>query len=150
MGWAGMAGGQCLDIEAEGRHLSLGELQVLHGAKTGALIRAAVQLGCHCAGDAVASEEQFLLLSEFGNRIGLAFQVMDDVLDVTQSTEQLGKPAGSDEALDKNTFPRLMGTEQARELAHTLIQEALALLQRTRLNIDSLEQIAQQVINRDH
>jgi farnesyl diphosphate synthase len=149
-GWAGMAGGQCLDIEAEGRHLSLGELQVLHGAKTGALIRAAVQLGCHCAGDAVASEEQFLLLSEFGNRIGLAFQVMDDVLDVTQSTEQLGKPAGSDEALDKNTFPRLMGTEQARELAHTLIQEAMALLQRTRLKIDSLEQIAQQVINRDH
>lgn len=149
-GWAGMAGGQCLDIEAEGRHLSLGELQVLHGAKTGALIRAAVQLGCHCAGNDVASKEQFLLLSEFGNRIGLAFQVMDDVLDVTQSTEQLGKPAGSDEALNKNTFPRLMGTEQARELAHTLIQEAMALLQRTRLKIDTLEQIAQQVVNRDH
>lgn len=148
-GWAGMAGGQCLDIEAEGRHLSLGELQVLHGAKTGALIRAAVQLGCHCAGDAV-SKEQFLLLSEFGNRIGLAFQVMDDVLDVTQSTEQLGKPAGSDEALEKNTFPRLMGTEQARELAHTLVSEAQALLQRTRLQTETLQQIAQQVVNRDH
>lgn len=149
-GWAGMAGGQCLDIEAEGRHLSLGELQVLHGAKTGALIRAAVQLGCYCAGDGVASKEQFMLLSEFGNRIGLAFQVMDDVLDVTQSTEKLGKPAGSDEALDKNTFPRLMGVEQASEMAHTLIQEAQALLQRTRLKIDALSEIAQQVVNRDH
>jgi geranylgeranyl pyrophosphate synthase len=149
-GWAGMAGGQCLDIEAEGKPLSLGELQVLHGAKTGALIRVAVQLGCFSAGEKAASKEQFLLLSEFGNRIGLAFQVMDDVLDVTQSTEQLGKPAGSDEALDKNTFPKLMGVDQARQMAHTLIDEALALLARTRLETETLQDIARRVVDRNH
>ena len=90
-GWAGMAGGQCLDIASEGATLSLGELQRLHGAKTGALIRVSVQLGALSATADTVNEEQFLLLSEFGDRIGLAFQVMDDVLDVTQTTE---KPAG--------------------------------------------------------
>ncbi len=154
-GWAGMAGGQCLDIEAEGRELSLGELQVLHGAKTGALIRVSVQLGLLAAGKNQsgkrrASEEQYLLLSEFGDRVGLAFQVMDDVLDVTQSTERLGKPAGSDEALDKNTFPKLMGIQQAQELAHTLINEAVALLKRTRLHTPMLESLARLVVERDH
>ena len=147
-GWAGMAGGQCLDIAAEGKRLSLSELQVLHGAKTGALIRVAVQLGVLCAED--YSEEQYLLLSEFGDRIGLAFQVMDDVLDVTQSTECLGKPAGSDQALEKNTFPRLMGTDQATELAHTLVNEALAMLRRSRLQTASLETLARLVVDRDH
>ena len=156
-GWEGMAGGQCLDIAAEGQELSLSELQVLHGAKTGALIRVAVQLGALCAehdttkdDESAPNDEQFLLLTEFGDRIGLAFQVMDDVLDVTQSTECLGKPAGSDEALDKNTFPKLMGTEQALQLAHTLVDEALALLKRVRLQTDSLEALARLVVERDH
>ncbi len=149
-GWAGMAGGQCLDIAAEGRTLSLSELQVLHGAKTGALIRVSVQLGVLCALDDNVNEEQFLLLTEFGNRVGLAFQVMDDVLDVTASTETLGKPAGSDEALDKNTFPKLMGTDQARAMARTLTDEALAILNRTRLQADILEQLALLVLSRSH
>ncbi len=149
-GWAGMAGGQCLDIEAEGRELGLAELQALHGAKTGALIRVSVQLGALCAQPEEISEEQFLLLSEFGDRVGLAFQVMDDVLDVTQTTERLGKPAGSDEALDKNTFPKLMGTEQAKDLAFTLIDEAQALLTRTRLDSGILSNIAHLVVERDH
>lgn len=147
-GWAGMAGGQCLDIEAEGKELSLSELQVLHGAKTGALIRVAVQLGVLCA-DAY-SEEQYLLLTEFGDRIGLAFQVMDDVLDVTQSTECLGKPAGSDEAQNKNTFPKLMGIKQAQELAHALVNESLAILKRSRLQTASLEVLARLVVKRNH
>lgn len=149
-GWAGMAGGQCLDIEAEGRDLGLSELQALHGAKTGALIRASVQLGALCAEPDGINEEQFLLLSEFGDRVGLAFQVMDDVLDVTQTTERLGKPAGSDEALGKNTFPKLMGIEQAKQLAFTLIEEAQALLQRTRLDAGILSNIARLVVERDH
>jgi geranylgeranyl pyrophosphate synthase len=154
-GWAGMAGGQCLDIAAEGRALSLSELQVLHGAKTGALIRVSVQLGVLSAavdtgGETTRRDEQFLLLTEFGDRIGLAFQVMDDVLDVTQSTECLGKPAGSDEALNKNTFPKLMGTEQALALAHTLVDEALAILERTRLQTESLQALARLVVERDH
>ena len=97
-GWSGMAGGQCLDIAAEGKDLSLSELHALHNAKTGALIRVSVQLGVLSASAQNPSAEQMALLTEFGNRIGLAFQVMDDVLDVTKTTEQLGKPAGSDEA----------------------------------------------------
>jgi len=151
-GWAGMAGGQCLDIEAEGRELGLAELQVLHGAKTGALIRVSIQLGALCAqaSEDMLRQEQFLLLAEFGDRVGLAFQVMDDVLDVTSSTEKLGKPAGSDEALAKNTFPKLMGIEQARDYAATLVDEALALLRRTRLDAGILANIARLVVERDH
>ena len=147
-GWSGMAGGQCLDIAAEGQTLSLSELQALHGAKTGALIRASVQLGALSA--QVGDGEQYSLLTEYGNRIGLAFQVMDDVLDVTQSTETLGKPAGSDTAADKNTFPRLMGLNQARDMAHTLVDEAMAMLKRTRLETTLLEQLAQLVVDRSY
>ncbi|MEM9623647.1 MAG: polyprenyl synthetase family protein [Pseudomonadota bacterium] len=149
-GWAGMAGGQCLDIAAEGQSLSLSELQVLHSAKTGALIRVAVQIGTLTPTQTPVSKEQYLLLTEFGDRLGLAFQVMDDVLDVTQSTTVLGKPAGSDEALNKNTFPKLMGIEQAREMAHSLVNEARLLLGRTRLKTDLLEQLATMVVNREY
>jgi geranylgeranyl pyrophosphate synthase len=149
-GWAGMAGGQCLDIEAEGRDLSLGELHTLHGAKTGALIRVAVQMGALSAHDNPPSDEQTLLLAEFGDRIGLAFQVMDDVLDVTQSTDKLGKPAGSDEELDKNTFPKLMGLNQARDLVQTLYSESLSILARTKLETGLLRDLARLIIERDH
>ncbi len=149
-GWAGMAGGQCLDIEAEGKELSLSELQQLHAAKTGALFRVSIQLGVLAAEEASPSNEQYLLFTEFGDRLGLAFQVMDDVLDVTASTEELGKPAGSDEAADKNTFPKLMGLEQARSMANTLIEEALALLKRTHLETYLLEELAQLVVSRKH
>lgn len=148
-GWAGMAGGQCLDIAAQGQDLGLSELQALHSAKTGALISASVQLGAMCANREIRPE-QVALLGEYGDRIGLAFQVMDDVLDVTQSTEELGKPAGSDEALAKNTFPKLMGLGQARALAHSLVKEALALLKRTHLETHTLAQLAEMVVNRTH
>lgn len=149
-GWAGMAGGQCLDIAAEGVNLSLTELQTLHAAKTGVLIRVAVQLGALSANTVSPSQEQFFLLTEFGDRMGLAFQVMDDVLDVTQSTEKLGKPAGSDEAAGKSTFPKLMGIAQATEMADTLIEEALALLGRARIKSTLLAGLARMVVDRDH
>ncbi len=149
-GWAGMAGGQCLDIAAEGKQLSLSQLQVLHGAKTGALIRVSVQLGALSPNATELTTEQFSLLGEFGDRIGLAFQVMDDVLDVTQTSEKLGKPAGSDEDLDKSTFVKLMGVAEARAMAHTLVEEAQAILHRTRLGTDGLERLARLVIERDH
>ena len=103
-GWAGMSGGQCLDIEAEGRDLHLEELKALHAAKTGALIRASMQIGAYSAG-AQPDKSRYGALSEVGDLVGLAFQIMDDVLDVTQSTDVLGKPAGSDEAQAKNHFP---------------------------------------------
>jgi len=149
-GWNGMAGGQCLDIEAEGRSLTLDELKDLHRAKTGALIKVAVQLGILCRGEGAIDDHTIDLLSQFGDRIGLAFQVMDDVLDVTQSTQRLGKPAGSDEALDKNTFPKLMGTQQALALAQKLVDDARELLRGTGLQTAQLECLARLVVERDH
>ena len=149
-GWSGMAGGQCLDIAAEGKDLSLEELKTLHAAKTGALIRVAVQIGAVSAAPHKASAEQFVLLSKFGDLMGLAFQVMDDVLDVTQSTEVLGKPAGSDEALQKNTFPKLMGIDNARALAEELIGNATHLLDELGLSAPGLYHLSQLVVNRQH
>jgi len=149
-GWDGMAGGQCLDIEAEGKDLNLDELKALHRAKTGALIKVSVQLGALCAGALPARDERFDVLSRYGDHIGLAFQVMDDVLDVTQSSERLGKPAGSDEALDKNTFPKLIGIDKATSLAKSLVDESLELLAGTGLRIGPLQDLARLVVDRDH
>jgi geranylgeranyl pyrophosphate synthase len=148
-GWSGMAGGQCLDIAAEGRDLDLADLQKLHAAKTGALIRVAVELGALSANSG-ATDDQLSLLRQFGERIGLAFQVMDDVLDVTQSTDRLGKPAGSDTAAEKNTFPKLMGVAGARVLAHSLVEESLGLLRQADLSSGLLEALARLVVERDH
>ena len=148
-GWAGMAGGQCLDIAAEGMVLSLNELKALHAAKTGALIRVGVQLGVLSALTDY-DDPVFRDLSEYGDLIGLAFQVMDDVLDVTATTEQLGKPAGSDEELGKNTFPRLMGVEPATRLARELVDQAKDILAQGSYNSQLLNDLADLVINRDH
>ena len=149
-GWAGMAGGQCLDIEAEGKSLSLDQLRALHAAKTGALIRAAVQLGSLSTGQVQLQSELYKAVSCFGDLIGLAFQVMDDVLDVTQTTEQLGKPAGSDEGLDKNTFPKLMGLNEATTYAHDLVAKARAQLRQASLETELLVELTDLVVNRDH
>ncbi len=149
-GWSGMAGGQCLDIAAEGETLTLDELKALHAAKTGALICASVELGALSSTATLVSEDQLNHLSQFGKKIGLAFQVIDDVLDVTQSSEKLGKPAGSDEALNKNTFPRLIGLDAARALAHDLVDEAVEILHTGRVHCDDLEILARMVVERDH
>lgn len=149
-GWAGMAGGQCLDIEAEGQVLTIDRLRALHAAKTGALIRASVQLGALSTGVTHTHTEQYKALSCFGDLIGLAFQVMDDVLDVTQTTEQLGKPAGSDEGLDKNTFPKLMGLNEATTYAHDLVNKAQSQLRQASLETDLLIELTNLVVNRDH
>lgn len=144
-GWKGMVGGQARDMSAEGQKLSLTELQALHSAKTGALITASVQIGALVGG---ASSEQFVLLTEFANRIGLAFQVVDDVLDVTQSTEHLGKPAGSDTKADKNTYPVLMGLQQSEAYAEELLAEAIPLLERAQVGDRLLADIALSAVHR--
>jgi len=149
-GWTGMAGGQCLDIQAEGKTLTLNEIKMMHSAKTGALITAAVNLGALCAAPGQCNPEQYALLTTYGERIGLAFQVMDDVLDVTSSTSELGKPAGSDAALEKNTFPKLMGVDEAKNLAFELVDEATSDLERTQLSCDLLNQLARLVVERKH
>jgi geranylgeranyl pyrophosphate synthase len=125
-GWDGMVGGQTLDLDAEHRSLELPELARLHGAKTGALIRAAVQIGA-IVGDPAIDDGMFTALGNFAAHVGLAFQVVDDILDVTASTATLGKPAGSDLRAGKSTYPGLLGLDAARAYAESLLESALRL-----------------------
>ncbi len=148
IGWEGMVGGQSYDLKATGKSLSLSQLQTLHAAKTGALIKVAVQIGAVLAGVEQSKPETFVLLSEFADRLGLAFQIIDDVLDVTQSTEVLGKPAGSDADAGKSTFPALLGLEPAQEMAEALLAEALPMLSRIGLQNNELAELAQLAIDR--
>lgn len=146
-GWQGMVGGQSFDLAAEGQRLELERLEALHAAKTGALIRAAVQIGA-VVGAARLDDESFVLLGEFAGRIGHAFQVIDDVLDETATTEALGKPAGSDRAAGKSTYPALMGVDAARAHAQRLLDEALAFLQRAGLGDSLLAELARRMVHR--
>ena len=148
-GWPGMAGGQCLDIAAEGKNLSLARLEALHSAKTGALIEASLVIGAYCA-EVEPDDPKLALLRTFGRRIGLAFQIVDDILDVTESSQTLGKPAGSDDALNKNTFPKLMGLEGAQQRAEALLTQALALLKEADLATELLTNLAERSVKRRH
>lgn len=124
-GATGMIAGQVLDIEAENKTIALSELKQLHLQKTGALIQVALLIG------AIASErytELKPLLLQLGEKIGLAFQVHDDILDIESDTETLGKPQGSDMAADKSTYPKLLGLKEAKEYRDALIEEAKQLL----------------------
>ncbi|MDR0673820.1 MAG: polyprenyl synthetase family protein [Zoogloeaceae bacterium] len=122
-GSLGMAGGQALDLASVGKTLSQPELELMHAMKTGALIRAAVFLGAGCGGRAL-SEDRRARLDRFAKRIGLLFQVVDDLLDCTASTATLGKTAGKDKAADKPTYVSLMGLSAARDYAGYLHREA--------------------------
>jgi len=110
----GMIGGQVNDIEGEGKHPTAHLLESIHRAKTGALLRASVRMGAIYAG---AAADQIAALTSFGEHIGLAFQIVDDILDVEQSSEALGKTAGKDAAQHKITFPAVYGIERSREMA---------------------------------
>jgi geranylgeranyl diphosphate synthase type II len=116
----GMIGGQVHDLEGEGRHPNAALLEAIHTAKTGALLRASLRMGGIFAG---ADQEQLSALSCYGEHVGLAFQIVDDVLDVEQSSEALGKTAGKDAKQQKITFPAVYGLERSREMAE---QERLA------------------------
>ncbi|HSC75107.1 MAG TPA: farnesyl diphosphate synthase, partial [Pseudomonadales bacterium] len=121
-GAAGMVAGQDMDLAAEGKPISLSELESLHQHKTGALIRASVQLGAIASN---ATAEQKTALDQYAAAIGLAFQVQDDILDIESSTEELGKQQGADLALNKSTYPSLLGLENARQRAQALYDEAI-------------------------
>jgi geranylgeranyl diphosphate synthase, type II len=110
----GMIGGQVNDIEGEGKHPTAHLLESIHRAKTGALLRASVRMGGIYAG---ADADQLAALTGFGEHVGLAFQMVDDILDVEQSSEALGKTAGKDAAQNKITFPAVYGIERSREMA---------------------------------
>ena len=116
-----MVMGQMLDLNGEHQQLSQTELEAIHRDKTGALIEASVLMGAICA-NATDSERQ--ALNSFAEQIGLAFQVQDDILDVTADTKQLGKPAHSDEKLDKSTYVKLLGVEKAKDYAQSLFDTA--------------------------
>ena len=146
-GWNGMVGGQSLDLEAERRRLELPELAALHGAKTGALIRAAIQIGA-IVGDPDLSDEVFDGLGEFAGQVGLAFQVVDDVLDITATTDALGKPAGSDIKAGKSTYPGLLGLDEARAYAESLLQSALTLHAKLPLQHSLLADLAVRSVRR--
>ncbi len=122
-GSRGMAGGQAIDLAATGQSLSVPELEFMHIHKTGALIRAAVALGARCGG--ALSDAQLDSLDHFSKFIGLAFQVVDDVLDADSSTATLGKTAGKDADNNKPTYVSALGLERARELARDLRDDAL-------------------------
>jgi geranylgeranyl pyrophosphate synthase len=144
-GIEGMVGGQWLDLEAEGKTLTLSELIAVHRGKTGALIRAACVLGGMAA---EASSAQLDALSAFGGDIGLAFQVADDLLDATGTSEELGKPAGRDAELAKSTYVGLLGVEGARYEAERLARSAVVHLDRAGVPSGALGSLAGYIVNR--
>ncbi|MEJ2764249.1 (2E,6E)-farnesyl diphosphate synthase [Photobacterium sp. MCCC 1A19761] len=147
-GAAGMCLGQALDLAAEGQQISLAQLETIHKHKTGALIRCAIRLGALAAGErGVAVLPQ---LDRYAEAIGLAFQVQDDILDITSDTDTLGKPQGSDIALNKSTYPALLGLGGAQQKAQQLYQEALQALAAIPYNTDQLEVFARYVIERNN
>lgn len=121
-GTLGMVGGQVIDIEHESKNAPIEILREMDEKKTGALIKAACEMGCIVAG---ASDEQIDAAREYGGCIGIAFQIMDDILDVTATTQALGKPVGSDKDNDKSTYVSLLGIEKCRELVDELTKEAI-------------------------
>jgi geranylgeranyl pyrophosphate synthase len=134
-----------MDLEAEQRVLNLSELTAVHRGKTGALIQAACVVG-GLAGE--ASPPRLEALSGFGEEIGLAFQVADDVLDVTGTSDELGKTAGKDEAVQKSTFVRLMGVEGARREAAQLAGRAMSHLEAAGIASTSLATLADYIVTR--
>ena len=144
----GMVGGQQRDIEATGRTLNQAELEQVHRGKTGALIRAATITGALCSDQ--VDGEAIDALSSYAEKIGLAFQVVDDVLDVESSTEQLGKVSGADAASGKATFPELIGLKESHQLATNLHQQAIESLAPIGDNTALLLEVAELIVKRDH
>ncbi len=150
-GYQGMAGGQAIDLASVGKPLSEDQLRQMHRLKTGALLLCSVQMGAACAPGVATSVQQ--ALSRFGQALGLAFQVVDDVLDVTSDSATLGKTAGKDEAADKPTYVALMGLEAAKAYADELAKEALQALSDTGLpdeRLAALRALTAMVVQRNN
>src|SRR6266704_4895979 len=141
----GMIGGQVVDLEAERTRPDAETLEYIHRSKTAALITASVVSGGIYAG---ASSEEVGNLRHFGQAIGLAFQIVDDVLDVTQTSEQLGKTAGKDTASEKVTYPALFGVEASERKADALVNEAFAELDSFGEQAETLKEIARYLVER--
>jgi len=145
-GMQGMVGGQFIDIQATNSDMTLEQLQAMHSLKTGALIRAALALGGIAAG---ASEQHLAALDKYGIHIGLAFQVVDDILDVEGDTQTLGKTQGKDSEANKPTYVKLLGLDGAKEEAQRLLEEALHALKDFGESADLLRDMARYIVERD-
>ena len=147
-GSRGMAGGQAIDLAAVGKTLNVAELENMHVHKTGALIRASIKLGALCQSD--IETETLKKLDHYAKCIGLAFQIQDDILDVKGNTKILGKTQGADQALNKPTYPALLGLESAKQMASELHQDALSSLEGLGTSADPLRWLADYIIQRQH
>ena len=144
-GHGGMVGGQVLDIQAENQDIDLGSLQTIHNFKTGRLIRASVRIGGIFGG---GTSSQLDSLTGYSEDIGLAFQIADDVLNMTGTREELGKDAGTDAKRGKKTYPTFYGVDGARQLAEQCIQRAISRLEEFDQKADPLRAIAEYIISR--
>jgi len=142
----GLIAGQMMDIEYEGKKVSKEQLRLIHENKTARLIRLAVRFGCY-AGD--ASEADIKRMETFGDKLGLAFQIVDDILDVEGSAKKLGKSVGKDSQEKKATYPAVYGLEESRAMAAKLTQEAIDLLAPYGERADTLRMLAEFVLSRD-
>lgn len=141
----GMIGGQVVDLESEGKEISAHVLEYIHRSKTGALLRACVRCGAIAAG---ANSEEMHSLTEFGTKIGLVFQIVDDILDVTSTSEVLGKTAGKDQKVKKATYPAMYGIEASREKASELVSSSLDDIRDFGAKAEFLRSLARFVVNR--
>ena len=147
-GAAGMVGGQAIDLSAVGQNISQNTLELMHRHKTGALIQASVQLGAIAS--SAATPQALVALEQYAQAIGLAFQVQDDILDVTSDTQTLGKQQGSDAEHDKPTYPALLGLNEAQVYAYALRDQALAALVDFDERADHLRHLAEYIVSRSH
>jgi geranylgeranyl diphosphate synthase type II len=142
-----MIGGQVLDMVGENRALDLPALQRIHRLKTGALLTASCRMGAMAAG---ASDAQIAAAGAFGRHLGLAFQIVDDLLDVTATAQQMGKATGKDAGRGKNTYPALLGLEGARREAEAQLGAALGAIATFGPAADPLRALARFVVERSH
>jgi len=147
-GYQGMCGGQALDLAATNKKINLAQLEQLHSLKTGALLQASVLMAAECS--PIATNDDKKQLAKYAQLIGLAYQVRDDIIDITSSEAELGKPTGSDIASNKSTYPALLGLQGAQEKAQQLYQEALQALDALPYNTKNLAEFATFIVNRSH
>ncbi len=145
-GSRGMAGGQAIDLASVGKSLNIAELENMHIHKTGALIRASAELGALSVED--VTPELFSRISQYAKCIGLAFQIKDDILDIESDTKTLGKPQGSDIAMNKPTYPNLLGLDGAKQAANDLHSKAIKCLDAFDEQADMLRAIADYIVKR--
>jgi geranylgeranyl pyrophosphate synthase len=141
----GMVAGQSFDLEAEGTSVSIEQLKRIHQSKTGAMILVSAQAGALIAG---AGEKDYEAITNYASRLGLLFQITDDLLDITQPTEVLGKTAGKDLTAEKSTYPSLYGLERARELAREVHAEACRFLAQIEKDTEILRELVDFILNR--